>query len=119
MGLGSIDTVEQVAIQIIIKLASKRLAEVLGTSTQDLIRPEWRPLRLALYHRLALSILRWKCEVWMSVEIVLLKLDGLDVHGLDLLEIGLVVQAIAEHIAKCAKCALQTVGSCLFLRLLE
>jgi hypothetical protein len=38
----------------------------------------------------------------MPVEIGFLKFDGLDLHGLDLLEVFLVVQAVAEDVTKSA-----------------
>jgi hypothetical protein len=38
----------------------------------------------------------------MSIELVFVKLSWLDFHGLDLLEILLVVKAVAQNIAKCA-----------------
>jgi hypothetical protein len=44
-------------------------------------------------------LVRWR-EIRVPVKVVLLKLDGLDVHGLDLLEVVLVVQAVAEYVAK-------------------
>lgn len=54
-----------------------------------MIRAYWRPLWFPFHDRL--PFLWWWREVWMSVQVALLKLDGFDVHGLDLLEVVLVV----------------------------
>jgi hypothetical protein len=77
---------------------------MLSTRAQDLVCSHWRPLWLSL-HRFLPILVRWR-KVWVPIKVVLLELDGLDVHGLDLLEVVLVVQAVAEHVAKCAECAL-------------
>ena len=38
----------------------------------------------------------------MAIKVFLLELNGLDFHGLDFFEIFLVVQTVAENVAKCA-----------------
>ena len=38
----------------------------------------------------------------MSIELVFVKLSWLDFHGLDLLEILLVVKAVPQNVTKCA-----------------
>lgn len=50
-----------------------------------------------------LPFLWWRCKVGVSIEIALFELDGFDFHGLDLLEIFLIVQAISKNIAECAQ----------------
>lgn len=55
----------------------------------------------------------------MSIELVFVKLSWLDFHGLDLLEILLVVEAVPQNIAKCAQRSLQAVCGCFFLCFLE
>lgn len=47
-----------------------------------------------------LVLLKWWCKVRVSVEVVFGELDGLDLHSLHLLEVLLVVQTVAEHVAK-------------------
>ena len=89
MTFGDINAIEQVAVKVIVKLAVKRFAKVLSAGPQDLVRSKWRPVWLPFHDRL--PVLRRWCEVWMSVEVPLLKLDGFDVHGLNLLEVVLVI----------------------------
>lgn len=92
MCLGSIDAIEQVAIEVIVEFAIEGFTEVLSTRPQDLVMSKRRPLLLALDHLLlSLAVLRWRCEVSMSIEIVFLKFDGLDGHGLNFFEVRLVV----------------------------
>jgi hypothetical protein len=100
VALGYIDSVEQVFIGIIVKVGAKRLVvQVIGTCAEDLVRSGWGLVRFLLDHSLFFR-LGWWFEVDMSVKGVLLKFDRLDLHGLDLLEILFVVQAVAKYIAK-------------------
>jgi hypothetical protein len=93
MAFSNINAVEEVAIKFIVELSTERLAQVLGTRPQNLVWPQWRPLGFLLDHRLLISW--WRCEIRVSVKVPFCKLDGLDLHSLDLLQIFLVVETIA------------------------
>lgn len=115
----TVDTVEEVAVELIVELGVKRCVQVVCSRSQDLVRAHWRALWLSLHDCLCLPILLRRSKVGMPIQVPLFELDRLDLHGLDLLEILLVVQAIAEYVAKSAQCALESIGSCLFLGLFE
>jgi hypothetical protein len=89
MTLRNLDIVEEVAVELVIKLGGERLAQVLCTRPQNLIRADWRSMLFLLHH--CLFSLLWWCEVRMPVEGALFELDGFDRHGLNLFEIVLVV----------------------------
>jgi hypothetical protein len=55
----------------------------------------------------------------MSVEVDLIELPRLDLHDLDLFQVLLIVKTVAQHVAKCAERAFETVGGRLFFCLLE
>ncbi len=67
-------------------------------------------------HKLLLLLLG---VVGVAVEAALVKLGGLDLHLGHALEVGLVVDAVAQHVAEVAQGALQRVGGALLLGLLE
>lgn len=102
MTFRDIDAIEEVAVEFIVKFRIERRVQVVGSCSQDLIWPHWRSLRLSLHDHLCLSILRRRCEIRVPIKIPFFKLDRLDLHGLNLFEILLVVQAIAEYVAKSA-----------------
>lgn len=97
-----IDTIEEIAVELVVEFCVERCVEVVCSRSQDLVWAHWRSLWLSLHNRLCLSILRWRCKVRVPVKIPFFKLDRLDLHSLDFFEILLVVQAIAEYVPECA-----------------
>ena len=91
MTLCNIDPVEQVLVGLIVKVCPKRLiVESFGTRPEGLVGANWRPMRLSFDHSLGLFLGR-RCEVDVSIQVILLELDRLALHGLDFLEVFLVV----------------------------
>jgi hypothetical protein len=87
----NIDAIEQIFVSIVIKVGPKRfVVEGFSACPEGLIRANRRPVRLSLDHALPFLLRRW-CEVDVSIQVVLLELDGLALHGLDFLEVVLVV----------------------------
>ena len=122
MLLRDLNTIEQVSVEFIVEicgLSCGRVCEMICSCPQNLIGPTRRPVRFWLDECLIFLQRRWWGEVRVSVKVVLLKLDRLDLHSLNFFEIFLVIQTIAENITKCAQRTLQAVCCGFFLRLLE
>jgi hypothetical protein len=89
MAFCNIDTIEEVSVKLVVKLGAERLAQVLGTCSQNLVWSHWRSLYFLLHN--CMFFLRWGCEVRVPVQVPFFEPDRFDLHGLDLLEILLVV----------------------------
>jgi hypothetical protein len=89
MGLCDINAIKEVSVEFVVEFGAERLAQMLGTRPQDLIRSHRRSLWFLLHDRLSFW---WRGrKVRMPVQVPFLEPDRLDLYGLDLLEILLVV----------------------------
>lgn len=77
------------------------MCELVRSCPKDLIRPARGPEWFWFNERLLL--LRRACIIGVSVKFVLVEFPRLDFHGLNLLEIFLVVETVSKDIAKCAQ----------------
>ena len=71
---------------------------MIGTRSQNRIRPDGRLICLR-FHDYLLFFDLW-IKVPMSVQVFLLKLYWLDLHRLHFLQVRLVIETIAQHIAE-------------------
>jgi hypothetical protein len=82
-----INSIEQVLVSIVVEVCPKRLiVQVICTRTKN-----GRCLLLFLLDYGLVFRFGWRCEVNVSIEVVFLELDGLDLHDLDFLEILFVI----------------------------
>ncbi len=87
MATRDIDSIEQILVSIVVEVGPKRLiVQVICTCSKNNRCLLWFRLDYGLVFRFG-----WWCEVNVSIEVVFLELDGLDLHDLDFLEILFVI----------------------------